>query len=104
MPNGETGRNGWIHRQNDALTKVGFAVVIPLTAWILATVVNHSEELAARPEREEIASEQRKAEMERHAIDKKVERLDERTQSIQKSLHRQDQKLDTILDRLESRR
>lgn len=103
MPNGNTGRAGWIHRQNDVLTKVGFAVVLPLTAWILATVVEHSEELAARPEREEIASEQRKAEQERHAIDKKVERLDERTQSIQKSLNKQDGKLDMIIDRLGAR-
>ena len=100
MPNGESGRNGWIHRRNETAVKIAMIVLVPLTAWLLATVVSHSEELAARPEREEIATEQKQAELERHAIDKKVERLDERTRAIQKSLERQDQKLDQILERV----
>ena len=100
MPNGESGRNGWLHRRNETAVKLAMIVLVPLTAWLLATVVSHSEELAARPERDEIAADVKQAEKERHAIDKKVERLDERTQAIQRSLDKQDQKLDQILERV----
>jgi len=101
MPNGNTGREGWIHRKDQTIFKIAISVVIPVTAWLLLTVVGHSEELAERGSRQDRAVEdQQQAEQERNEIARKVERLDERTQSVQRTLNRQDNKLDTILERL----
>jgi len=102
MPNGNTGRDGWIHRKNDTIWKILGAIVLPTTAWLLLTTVSHSGQLAESVSKLDRATEdQENAEEERKVIYRRVERLDERTQNIQKSLDRQDQKLDRILEKVE---
>jgi hypothetical protein len=116
MPNGETGRNGWLHRRNETLVKVAVAVVIPVTAWLLLTVIGHSEELSAKGvdlNRTSLATEQ--AVQERHSIALKLSALEERQLQQQRSndsaharqdlkLDRQDEKLDQVLEVLRSAR
>jgi hypothetical protein len=106
MPNGDTGRNGWIHRRNDTLWKVAGAIIIPAVGWLMLTVVSHSEELASSGvdlDRTTIATEQ--AVLERHAIQVNLSRLEERQMQQQRSndsAHaRQDRKLDQIIQRLD---
>jgi len=109
MPNGDTGRGGWLLRKNhesQVLWKMLGLVFIPAIGWLAITVIGHSEELSAHEvdvSRTTEAAEQ--AIEERHAIDLKLSRLEERQMQQQRSndaAHtRQDAKLDRILDRLE---
>ncbi len=103
-PNGQ-GRDTWIHRRNDTMWKLLGVIFVPAIAWLLITVIGHSEEIAARGvEVKRSTTEQAQAEDERHEISKKVERLDERINNYQHSndaAHaRQDGKLDRILQQL----
>ncbi len=107
MPNGQTGRSGWLLRRHDVAVKVAlsvFAVVIvPLVTWLGATTISHGDQLAESVAKlDRATSDQEKAEAERGVIYRRVERLDERTQNIQRSIDRQSEQLERLDDKLDT--